>query len=40
MFEGDKADSKYNPKLFKEASKAFVKTLSEEIFISEKTPPR
>ena len=31
--------SKYNPKLFEEVSKAFVKTLSEKIFISEKIPP-
>ena len=31
--------SKYNPKLFEEESKAFVKRLTEEMFTSEKIPP-
>jgi hypothetical protein len=42
MFKEPKAQidfSKYNPKLFEETPKAFVKRLTEEMFMSEKIPP-
>ena len=42
MFKESEAQipfSIYNPKIFEEGSKASVKTLSKEIFISEKIPP-
>jgi hypothetical protein len=38
-FTAERLFSKYNPKLFEEASKTFVKRLTEEMFISEKLPP-